>query len=356
MVRGGASRTTGDAAQRRAPPRTPVEPPRSAAPAGIGGTRRHLRRFRIVRPVRRRRRSRFSSRDHAAESGLWAIATDGSDRPHTGSNGKRRSRHGPRPDVRHHRRDSHTAHVHQVGVGGGGRARGRAGHITGAWAAGSDEIRIGLIGAGGGGAVQTRSSRRRASAWWRWPSCSPIGLPTRARPGGQGRRGRDRPERSRVHRTRRHKSVLRASAPSSWRRRRGSVEHLKASRASNLSHRSRSRSTGQASRRASRSSTSPRRSCSWAAACSSTTSRAISTMALRRRHRRHRRRAAYWNQGALWNRGRKPGGPYQWQLRNWYALRVAVRRSHRRAARAQHRRRQLGDEGPSGARDRHRRP
>ena len=28
---------------------------------------------------------------------------------------------------------------------------------------------------------------------------------------------------------------------------------------------------------------------------------------------------AYWNQGALWNRGRKPEwSDTEWQLRNWY--------------------------------------
>ena len=38
----------------------------------------------------------------------------------------------------------------------------------------------------------------------------------------------------------------------------------------------------------------------------------------------------------------------EWQMRNWYYFTWLSRRPHRRAARPQHRRRQLGDEGAPG--------
>ena len=103
-------------------------------------------------------------------------------------------------------------------------------------------------------------------------------------------------------------------------------EHLKAvdrGRQAHLHARSRSPSTGRASRPACRWSTSRRRRSCWsAAACSGTTSRATSrrwpasTTAPSATSSPAR---AYWNQGALWNRGRKPEwSDTEWQLRNWY--------------------------------------
>ena len=77
----------------------------------------------------------------------------------------------------------------------------------------------------------------------------------------------------------------------------------------------------------------------------------------RRRHRRHRRRARLLEPG----RAVEPR-PQAGVVRHGVAaaqlvlLHVAVRRPHRRAARAQPRRRELGDEGASGAGGRHRRP
>ena len=66
-------------------------------------------------------------------------------------------------------------------------------------------------------------------------------------------------------------------------------------------------------------------------------------------------RPVLWNQGALWNRGRKPEwSDTEWQLRNWYYF-AWLCGDTSRAARAQHRRRQLGDEA-TGAGGRHWRP
>ena len=229
-----------------------------------------------------------------------------------------------------HRWAGHATYFPQDDVGGGAvRSPPRWRASPGAWAAGSDEIRIGLIGAGGRGtgAVQTRSSRRRASAWWRWPSCSPIGSPTRARPWRTRSARPRRPERSRVHRPRRLPEGARraTSTTSSWRRRRASVRAPRGGDRGRQAHLHR-----EAGRR---------RRAGHQACLSLVDDAAQKKLLVGGGLQRHHQQGyletmkrihdgaigdivaarVYWNQGALWNRGRKPEWTdIEWQMRNWY--------------------------------------
>ena len=64
----------------------------------------------------------------------------------------------------------------------------------------------------------------------------------------------------------------------------------------------------------------------------------------------------YWNQGGLWNHARQDAWTdVEWQIRNWLVLHLALRRPHRRAARPQHRRRELGAQRASDQGHRRRR-
>ena len=359
----------GDAAQRRAPRlRSRVEPARSAAPAEhLVAHRRDLRRL-PHRAARRRDAGAqgFPVENHAAESRLrTSTAATG----RTTEAAMASDDHGTNPDTTPEMTPgpvTRRTFIKSASVAAGALAAAQA-SIPGAWAAGSDEIRIGLIGAGGRGtgAVQNAIKSSKGVRLVAMAELFPDRLAEARKTLAQARRRRDRPGRSRVHRPRRLQvgaaerrqlhhpgdaAGLPSRAPQGVGRGRQAHLHREAGRGRRARHQDlpvagRRRGAEEAAGRLRP-----------AAAPPAGLSRDDGPHP-RRRHRRHRRRARLLEPGrAVEPRPQAGVVRHRVAAAQLVLLRVAVRRSHRRAARAQHRRRQLGDEGAPGARDRHRRP
>ena len=233
--------------------------------------------------------------------------------------------------------------------------------------AGSDAIRIGVIGCGGRGTGAVDDAISSSAGVTLVAMGDMFGDRLDRQPGAPDRevRRQDRCRRSRVHRPRRlreghrdrrelhhPRDPSRVSARASRRGHRRGQEHLhrEAGRGRRARHPRRARGLRAGEDQG------PRHRSRHAAPAPDRLSRGDEAHPRRRHRQDHRPRAATGTRAGSGTR--PPGGMDRRRVAaaQLAVLHLALRRSHRRAARAQHRRRQLGDERAPGERERHGRP